>query len=55
MVEAAPARLPQAEVGFSSTAFKTSYPPKRTRSFELDDVRYTVHVVRSDIQAAIYR
>ena len=30
---------------------RTSYPPRQQLSFRLDDTRYTLHVVRSDLAA----
>ena len=37
------------DVELSRFVFKTSFPPKQTLRFRLDDVRYTMHVTRSDL------
>ena len=37
------------EVDLSKLLFKTSYPPKQLLRFSLDDTRYLMHVVRSDV------
>ena len=39
------------EVELSRLVLKTSYPPRQRLSFRLDDTRYTLHVVRSDLTA----
>ena len=39
------------DVEFSDLLFKTSNPPKQLLQFSLDDVRYTMHLVRSDLTA----
>jgi hypothetical protein len=39
------------DVELSRYLFKTSYPPKQALRFRLDNVRYTMHVTRSDIVA----
>jgi hypothetical protein len=39
------------DVDLSRYLIKTSYPPKQLLRFTLDDVRYTMHVVRSDLTA----
>lgn len=40
-------------VELSRFLFKTSDPPKQELRFTLDDVRYVMHVTRSDIAAAV--
>ena len=40
------------EVELSRLVLKTSYPPRQRLSFTLDDTRYTLHVVRSDLAAS---
>lgn len=39
------------DVDLSRYLIKTSHPPKQLLRFTLDDVRYTLHVVRSDLGA----
>ena len=39
------------EVELSRLVLKTSHPPRQRLSFMLDDTRYTLHVVRSDLGA----
>jgi hypothetical protein len=39
------------EVELSRLLIKTSNPPKQTLRFRLDNVRYTMHLVRSDMKA----
>jgi hypothetical protein len=39
------------DVEVSRYLLKTSYPPKQMLRFQLDNVRYTMHVTRSDIVA----
>lgn len=39
------------DVDLSRYLIKTSHPPKQLLRFTLDDVRYTMHVVRSDLTA----
>lgn len=39
------------DVDLSRYLIKTSHPPKQLLKFTLDDVRYTMHVVRSDLIA----
>lgn len=39
------------EVELSRLLLKTSYPPRQRLSFTLDDTRYKLHVVRSDLTA----
>jgi hypothetical protein len=39
------------DVLLSRFVFKTSFPAKQTLSFRLDDVRYTMNLRRSDLQA----
>lgn len=39
------------DVDLSRYLINTSHPPKQLLRFTLDDVRYTMHVVRSDLTA----
>ena len=39
------------DVDLSRLLFKTSYPPRQMLRFTLDDTRYALHVVRSDLVA----
>lgn len=39
------------DVELSRLLLKTSYPPRQQLSFTLDETRYTLHVVRSDLVA----
>lgn len=39
------------DVDLSRYLIKTSHPPKQLLQFTLDDVRYIMHVVRSDLGA----
>jgi len=39
------------DVALSRMVVKTSYPPKQVLTFRLDEVRYTMHVTRSDFVA----
>jgi hypothetical protein len=39
------------DVELSRYLFKTSYPPKQMLRFRLDDVRYAMHITRSDMVA----
>lgn len=40
------------DVELSESLIKTSYPPKQLLQFTLDDVRYTMHLIRTDIGAS---
>jgi hypothetical protein len=40
------------DVELSRLLLRTSDPPRQRLSFRLDDTRYTLHVVRSDLAAA---
>jgi hypothetical protein len=46
-----PASLQASDVQYTHGLMKTSYPPKQTLRFRLDDVRYTVEVTRHDVRA----
>ena len=48
-----PASVNAADVQYTRGLMKTSYPPKETLRFRLDDVRYTVDVTRHDVAARI--
>ena len=39
------------DIELSRLLLRTSYPPRQQLSFRLDDTRYTLHVVRSDLTA----
>jgi hypothetical protein len=41
------------DVDLSRYLIRTSNPPKQLLQFTLDDVRYTMHVTRSDLTATI--
>jgi hypothetical protein len=41
------------DVDLSRYVIKTSNPPKQLLQFTLDDVRYTMHVIRSDLTATV--
>jgi hypothetical protein len=41
------------DVDLSRYLIRTSNPPKQVLQFTLDDVRYTMHVVRSDLSATV--
>lgn len=41
------------DIDLSRYLIKTSHPPKQLLRFTLDDVRYTMHVVRSDLTAEL--
>jgi hypothetical protein len=45
-----PASVNAADVQHTRGLLKTSYPPKETLRFRLDDVRYTVDVTRHDVR-----
>ena len=48
-----PAGLNASDVQHTRGLLKTSYPPKETLRFKLDDVRYTVDVTRHDVAGRI--
>ena len=48
-----PASANASEVLYSEHLLRTSYPPKQTLRFRLDDVRYTVDVMRHDVAARL--
>ena len=39
------------DVDLSRLVMKTSYPPRQELRFTLDDTRYVLHLVRSDLAA----
>jgi hypothetical protein len=43
------------DVSLGRGFFKTSYPPKQTLSFRLDDVRYLMNLTRTDMRAEAMR
>jgi hypothetical protein len=45
------ANFDASDVELSRMLMKTSYPPRQLLRFTLDDTRYTLHVVRSDLVA----
>ena len=48
-----PAGLSASDVQYTRGLMKTSYPPKQTLRFTLDDVRYVVDVTRHDVAARL--
>lgn len=46
-----PASLNASDVRHTRGLLKTSYPPKETLRFRLDEVRYTVDITRHDVRA----
>ena len=39
------------DVDLEKLRFLTSYPPKQLLAFTIDDTRYTLHLVRTDLDA----
>jgi hypothetical protein len=48
-----PAALNASDVRYTRGLMKTSYPPKETLRFTLDDVRYVMDVTRHDVAARL--
>ena len=48
-----PASVNAADVHYTRGLLKTSYPPKETLRFRLDEVRYTLDVTRHDVAGRV--